>query len=60
MPDTADARLMNLEHALYDVSARLARAEDSNGAMNSRIQSLNEGMGRCYQVCLVSLAKVSD
>lgn len=41
---------MNLEHALYDVSARLARAEDSNGAMNSRIQGLNEGMSRCYQV----------
>ncbi len=50
MPDTTDVRLLNLEHAFYDMQARLARTEDSYSLMSSRCQALTEGLVRCHQV----------
>lgn len=48
VPDATEARLMNLEHTLYDMHNRLARAEESNVALNSRCQSMAEGLAKCY------------
>ncbi|KAJ5683152.1 hypothetical protein N7462_006317 [Penicillium macrosclerotiorum] len=49
VPDATEARLMNLEHSLYDMHARLARAEEGNVALSSRCQSMAEGLNKCYQ-----------
>ncbi|KAJ5929664.1 hypothetical protein N7454_006614 [Penicillium verhagenii] len=48
VPDATEARLMNLEHSLYDMHNRLSRAEESNIALNSRCQSMAEGLSQCY------------
>lgn len=51
-PDATEARLMNLEHSLYDVHNRLARAEEGNGVLSARCQALIESLSRCYQVSI--------
>ncbi|KAL3487758.1 HSF-type DNA-binding-domain-containing protein [Aspergillus germanicus] len=48
VPDATEARLMNLEHLLYDMHNRLNRAEEGNAALNSRCQAMAESMSRCY------------
>ncbi|KAJ6104233.1 hypothetical protein N7523_010553 [Penicillium sp. IBT 18751x] len=48
VPDATEARLMNLEHTLYDMHNRLARAEEGNVALSSRCQSMAEGLAKCY------------
>lgn len=53
VPDATEARLMNLEHSLYDMHNRLVRAEEGNVALNSRCQNLTESLAKCYHVCLV-------
>jgi HSF-type DNA-binding len=50
MPDTTEARLLNLESAFYEMHTRLARTEDSYALMSSRCQALTEGLVRCHQV----------
>jgi hypothetical protein len=50
MPDTTEARLLNLESAFYEVHSRLARTEESYALMSSRCQALTEGLVRCHQV----------
>ncbi|KAJ5090450.1 hypothetical protein N7532_009134 [Penicillium argentinense] len=49
VPDAAEARLMNLEHTLYDMHNRLVRAEEGNVLLNSRCQNMAEGLSKCYQ-----------
>lgn len=53
MPDTTDVRLLNLEHSLYEMHARLARTEESYALVNSKCQALTEGIIRCHQVSLL-------
>ncbi|KAL4888556.1 HSF-type DNA-binding-domain-containing protein [Aspergillus ambiguus] len=48
VPDATDARLMNLEHTLYDMHTRLTRAEEGNVALNARCQAMAESLTRCY------------
>ncbi|KAB8070046.1 HSF-type DNA-binding-domain-containing protein [Aspergillus leporis] len=48
VPDATEARLMNLEHTLYDMHNRLARAEEGNAALNARCLSMAESLTRCY------------
>lgn len=48
VPDS-EQRLASLEHAFYDVHARLARTEESYAQMSSRCQSLTDGLVRCHQ-----------
>lgn len=50
MPDTTEARLLNLESALCEAYSRLARTEESYALMSSRCQALTEGLVRCHQV----------
>jgi hypothetical protein len=50
MPDTTEARLLNLENNFYEMHSRLARTEDSYALMSSRCQALTEGLVRCHQV----------
>lgn len=50
VPDAGEARLLNLEHTLYDMHNRLARAEEGNIALNSKCQSMAEGLTKCYHV----------
>ena len=50
MPDVGDARLAALEHSLYDLYARLSRMEESNVALSSRCQALNDSLVKCHQV----------
>jgi len=50
LPDTTDVRLLNLEHAFYDMQARLTRTEESCALLSSRCQALTEGLVRCHQV----------
>lgn len=56
IPDATEARLMNLEHTLYDMHNRLSRAEEGNAALNSRCQGMAESLTKCYNVCTLSLA----
>ena len=53
VPDATDARLMNLEHALYDMHNRLSRSEEGNAALNVRCQGMAESLTRCYHVSLL-------
>ncbi|KAL4877279.1 HSF-type DNA-binding-domain-containing protein [Aspergillus karnatakaensis] len=48
VPDATEARLMNLEHLLFDMHNRLSRAEDSNATLNNRCQAMAESISRCY------------
>ncbi|KAG6041079.1 hypothetical protein E4U41_006017 [Claviceps citrina] len=45
-PDTIDGRLANLEHMLYDMSARLQRSEDHAHYMHVKNQAAVETLGR--------------
>lgn len=51
VPDATEARLLNLEHSLYDMHARLNRAEEGHSALNSRCQAMVESLAKCYHVC---------
>ncbi|KAJ5108800.1 hypothetical protein N7456_005475 [Penicillium angulare] len=48
VPDATEARLMNLEHNLFDMHNRLSRAEEGNMALHSKCQSMAEGLSKCY------------
>jgi hypothetical protein len=48
VPDATEARLLNLEHSLYDMHTRLSRAEEAHSALNSRCQAMAESLARCY------------
>lgn len=50
VPDATEARLMNLEHSLYDMHNRLARAEEGNAALTSKCQIMADSLSRCYLV----------
>ena len=50
VPDATEARLMALEHSLYDVYNRLGRSEEGNVALSSRCQAMAESLSRCYHV----------
>lgn len=45
-PDTADARLANLEHSFYDLSARFQRSEEAAHYASIKNQALMETVGR--------------
>lgn len=51
LPDIGDARLAHLEHSLFELHARLMRTEESNTALSSKCQALNESLVKCHQVC---------
>lgn len=46
--DATDARLVNLEHSLYDMHNRLVRAEEGNAALTSKCQVMAESLSRCF------------
>ena len=48
--DSIEARLLGLEHSLYDLGNRLARSEEHNSILSHRCQSYLEGLTRCHQV----------
>ena len=48
MPDTTEARLMNLEHNLYDMHSRLNRADEANNQLNTKIQALSENLSKSF------------
>jgi hypothetical protein len=48
--DTPDARLLNFEHSIYEMNARLSRTEESHALLSSRCQALTESLVRCHQV----------
>jgi hypothetical protein len=50
VPDTADGRLMGLEHSLYDMYHRLTRMEESHSLLSARCQALTESLVKCHQV----------
>ncbi|KAI4127898.1 MAG: hypothetical protein LQ338_002983 [Usnochroma carphineum] len=49
---SSEARIANLEHSLYELQMRLLRTEDSNTALNSKCQTLSDGVTKCQQVRL--------
>lgn len=46
IPESGDARLANIDHAIYDLSARLQRSEESAHYMHIKNQAVMETMGR--------------
>ncbi|PYH34982.1 HSF-type DNA-binding domain protein [Aspergillus neoniger CBS 115656] len=48
VPDVTESRLMNLEHSMYDLHARLRNAEEGNATLNARCQYMAESLTRCY------------
>lgn len=57
LPDVGDVRLANLERILYDLHARLMRTEESNTALSSKCQSLNDSLAKCHQVSGITVGK---
>ncbi|PYH97473.1 HSF-type DNA-binding domain protein [Aspergillus ellipticus CBS 707.79] len=57
VPDATEARLMNLEHSMYDMHARLSRAEEGNVTLNARCQAMTESLTRCHHWTL-SISRV--
>ncbi len=55
MPDSTEARWINMEHSLYEVHMRLARSEENYALVNSKCQALTEGIIRCHQVSCPAL-----
>lgn len=51
--DATEARLMHLEHSLFEMHNRLSRAEEGNAALNSRCQGMAESLTKCYHVSLL-------
>lgn len=47
--DSSESRLANLEHSLYDLSARLQRSEENAHFMNIKNQAAMETMNRLLQ-----------
>ncbi|KAI4153874.1 MAG: hypothetical protein LQ340_002039 [Diploschistes diacapsis] len=47
--DQGDPRLVNIEHSLYELHARLLRTEESNTALSTKCAVLSEGLARCQQ-----------
>lgn len=45
-PDSADARMANIEHTLYDLSSRLQRSEENAHYMHVKNQAAMETMSR--------------
>lgn len=45
-PESSDARLANIEHTLYDMSARLQRSEDNAHFAHLKSQAMTETLGR--------------
>lgn len=50
LPDMGDVRIASLEHNLCELHARLMRTEESNSALSSKCQALNDSLIRCHQV----------
>ncbi len=50
MPDIGDTRFATLEHSLYELHTRLMKTEESNAALNSRCQALNDNLVKSHQV----------
>ena len=50
VPDSLEGRLGLLDHTLYEVQSRLARAEESSAFMTSKCQVLTENLMKSYQV----------
>ncbi|RAK98014.1 flocculation suppression protein [Aspergillus ibericus CBS 121593] len=48
VPDVTESRLMNLEHSMYDLHARLRSVEEGNVALTARCQAMTESLTRCY------------
>lgn len=48
--ESAEARLANLEHSLYDVCARLQRTEENAHFVNIKNQAVMETMSRLLQL----------
>lgn len=47
--DSVEARLLNIEQSLFDVSTRLARTEETNTYLSARCQIAVEGFSRCHR-----------
>ncbi|KAH6717912.1 HSF-type DNA-binding-domain-containing protein [Leptodontidium sp. 2 PMI_412] len=50
MQESAETRLTNLEHTLYEMHARLQRSEDNSQFMHTRNQVVMEGLVRSLQL----------
>ncbi|CAI7660064.1 unnamed protein product [Penicillium palitans] len=47
--DATELRFQNMEHNIYDLLARVARAEEGNIALNSRCHAMTDSLTKCYQ-----------
>ena len=45
-PESTEARMLNLEHMVYDMGARLQRSEENSHYMHVKNQAAMETMGR--------------
>ncbi|KAJ5920611.1 hypothetical protein N7516_011469 [Penicillium verrucosum] len=47
--DTTELRFQTMEHNIYELLARVARAEEGNIALNSRCHAMTDSLTKCYQ-----------
>ena len=47
--DPVEARLVNLEHNVFDIHARLMRTEESNTALSAKCHALNDSLVKAHQ-----------
>lgn len=50
VPDTIEQRMVHMEHAVYRMSQRMSRTDDSLSMLSLKCQTLTEGLVRCHQV----------
>lgn len=54
--DATEAKFLAIDQTLYELHARMARAEDGNMTLNSRCHAMAESLTKCYQVCPPSIS----
>ncbi|KAJ6124980.1 Heat shock factor (HSF)-type DNA-binding [Penicillium samsonianum] len=47
--DATEAKFLAIDQTLYELHARMARAEDGNMTLNSRCHAMAESLTKCYQ-----------
>jgi HSF-type DNA-binding len=50
VPDTLEQRMAHMENAVYRMGQRISRNDDNLAVLNSKCQTLTEGLVRCHQV----------
>lgn len=55
--DPGEARLLHMEHSMFDIHSRLMRTEESNTSLSAKCHALNESLVKAHQ-CNLDLTQL--